>query len=253
MPDEASLFQTTGLPWAQRAELPELEAVLAPGGSSRRNSFLHGIHLFAARRALRAFGRSSRIVDFGCGTGRLTKFFSSHGCRVVGTEVTPEMIERAKTSCDSAQCEFLLTDGVKLSLPSSSVDGVWCCGVLRYSLFVKNPAYAKIAREMYRILRPGGCVVNCEIYVDADFGVFSKDFEAAGFTTQYIRVLHRYGSRFENISIHRLFPERLVSALGTISASLYSQFDDPQCDVPGLRDYLFVWQKPVNRPKRVQA
>src|SRR5438270_1890868 len=44
MPDEASLFQTSGLPWGKRASLDGLEAVLAPGGNPRRNSFLHGAH-----------------------------------------------------------------------------------------------------------------------------------------------------------------------------------------------------------------
>src|ERR1700686_2215471 len=204
MPDEKSLFQTTGPSWSARASLGGLNAVLAPGGSARGNLFLHGIHIFGAERALRHFPPDTAIIDFGCGTGRFTAFFASRQRRVLGTEVTPEMLEQAKKECAESSCEFALTDGVSLPCAPASVDGIWCCAVLRYSLFVANPAYDRVAKEMYRVLRPGAYVVNCEMYVDAPPRIFLKGFEDAGFETRKIIVLQRYGGKAERVLSHSL-------------------------------------------------
>ena len=245
MPDERSLFQTTGPSWSERASLDGLSAVLAPGGSQRSNLFLHGIHLLSAEFALKYFPVHGNIIDFGCGTGRFTKFFASHHREVLATEVTAEMLGRAQKECVDHPCEFVLTDGISLPSASASVDGIWCCGVLRYSLFVPDPAYPEIAKEMYRVLRPGAYVLNFEMYVDVPPDIFLEGFEDAGFKTRNISVLHRYGGRLERALSHRLIPERWITYSASVSAFIRYHLDNPECYVHGLRDYLFVWQKPV--------
>jgi SAM-dependent methyltransferase len=246
MPDEKSLFQTAGPSWSKRASLGGLNAVLDPAGSTRRNLFLHGIHIFGAEYALKYFPRDSAIIDFGCGTGRFTTFFASRQRRVLGTEVTPEMLEQAKKECTGNSCEFALTDGVSLPCASASVDGIWCCAVLRYALFVPNPAYERIAKEMHRALRPGAYVVNCEMYVDVPAGIFLQGFEDAGFETRKIIVLQRYGGRVERVLSHRLIPERWITRSASLAAFARAHLDSPGRNTPGLRDFLFVWQKPVH-------
>jgi len=246
MPDEKSLFQTTGPSWSARASLGGLNAVLAPGGSARGNLFLHGIHIFGAERALRHFPPDTAIIDFGCGTGRFTAFFASRQRRVLGTEVTPEMLEQAKKECAESSCEFALTDGVSLPCAPASVDGIWCCAVLRYSLFVANPAYDRVAKEMYRVLRPGGYVVNCEMYVDVPPDIFLQGFEDAGFETRSVFVLHRYGGILERLLSNRLIPDRCIARAASLSALVRCSLDNPRRQMPGLRDYLFVWQKSVH-------
>lgn len=84
MPDEKGLFQSTGRLWSARINLDELDAVLTASGNSVRNSFLHGVNLFAAKRALRWVPPNGKVVDFGCGTGRFLRFFSAHGHSVLG-------------------------------------------------------------------------------------------------------------------------------------------------------------------------
>ena len=246
MPDEKSLFQTVGPSWSARASLVGLDAVLDPAGSARKNLFLHGIHILGAKRALKYFPRGSAIIDFGCGTGRFTTFFASRQRRVLGTEVTPEMLEQAKKECTVGSCEFALTDGISLPCASESVDGIWCCAVLRYSLFVPNPAYDRIAKEMYRVLRPGAYMVNCEMYVDVPPEVFLQGFEDAGFETRNIFVLHRYGRRLERTLTHRLIPDRWITSAASLAALVRYTLDNPRRQVGGLRDYLFVWRKPVH-------
>jgi len=54
-----------------------------------------------------------RIVDFGCGTGRLVIPFAKIGKEVVGVDVSPSMIEEAKKNCKAEGLEnvnFLISD-----------------------------------------------------------------------------------------------------------------------------------------------
>ena len=244
MPDETTRFHTAGPSWSDRASLGGVRAVLSPDGSDRRNNFLHGIHSYGANCALQHMTPNGHVVDFGCGTGRFTRFFALRGQHVLATEISAEMIYQAQKESVLANCEFKVTDGILIPVPDASIDCIWCCAVLRYSLFVSDPAYADISREMFRVLRPGGYVINLEMYVDQAPDVFTEDFETAGFTTRRVSVLQRYGGRPERWLNHRLFPEGWVFNAAGLVALLRSHFDSPRRSVPGLRDYLFYWQKP---------
>src|SRR5262249_30190992 len=96
MPDEIGGFQTSGLSWAERAQTRQLNAVLAPRGSERINRFLHSTNMVGARVAAALTPRRGVVVDFGCGTGRFVRYFGSKGYRLVGTEITSEMLLKAR-------------------------------------------------------------------------------------------------------------------------------------------------------------
>src|SRR5262249_7294106 len=168
MPDTRQ-FETGGLTWGQRARHGELNAGIKPHRPERFNLLVHSICLFAARVALAWGGRTGRrrgvLLDFGCRTGRVLRFFRACGYSLIGTEITPEMLSEAKRYGLPHGAEVHLTDGVSIPLPDQSVDMVWVCGVLKYSLFAPGsvcrggsgtlsrerfvPVYLDIAHEMY--------------------------------------------------------------------------------------------------------
>jgi SAM-dependent methyltransferase len=245
MADEKTRFHPAGLSWSERASLNGLEAVLSPTAAGR-NSWYDGIQSYTATKALKYFPKSSLLLDFGCGNGRFIKYFESKGLSVIGTEITWEMAAVAKLLCPVDRCKVVMTDGISIPVKDNSIDGVWCCGVLRYSLLVPDPCYVQIAREMFRALRPGGYVVNFEMYVDVPAERFVAGFEEAGFSTQRVRVTHR-GRQFLEVCLgNRRIPERWLRHSGFLCAALRWIFDNPQRDVIGLRDYSFIWQKPIN-------
>lgn len=244
MPDEKDLFQTTGPPWSERARRDELDAVLTASGNHARNTFLHHTHAFVADQARRSLPSRAKVVDFGCGTGRFLRFFAAHGHSVLGTEITPEMLERTKELGLPDHCSVALTDGVRIPVESGSIDMVWACAVLRYSLNVANPVYDQIACEMYRVLKPGGLVVNCEMYVAQPASDFVRDFEAASFRTEMVRVINRQGGRVEDLVESGRFPLPLVAAAARLTARYHFHFDPPDAPKKGLRDYMLVWRKP---------
>lgn len=252
-----------GARWSDLAHLGELSAVLSPGSPERRNLFLHSIQLFAAKVVLtldRHKGPKKEILlDFGCGTGRFLRFFGDRGWSVIGTEITAEMLHEAQRFGLPKRSVLSLTDGISIPLRDQSVDMVWVCGVLKFSLFEPGsicrggsgalteepfvPVYRDIAKEMYRVLKPGGLAVNVEMYVDAQPEAFMNDFEQVGFVTKQVRVLHRYG-RLDKLCKADHLPLKCVVLVAQLSAAFRVWFDDPRRQVSGLRDYLFVWFKP---------
>jgi ubiquinone/menaquinone biosynthesis C-methylase UbiE len=244
MPDELTTFQTKGPSWSDRADAGELAAVLSPTGTEKRNRFLHGIQMVGAKKVANLIdSHPQAIVDFGCGTGRFIRFFSEYGHSVAGTEITAEMISEAEKFGVPEQTQLFLTDGIHIPVPDRSVDIIWCCGVLRFSLLIPDPVYPEIVREMGRVLKEGGKVFNIEMYVDNPANVFTKDFEENGFITKDVRVLHRYNGILER-GVQKLSPSSKISELaGSFCASYRYQFDSAMKDSSGLRDYLFTWEK----------
>jgi ubiquinone/menaquinone biosynthesis C-methylase UbiE len=243
MPDEKELFQTTGRSWSERAVLGECDAVLTASGNVVRNVFLHNVQLVAANKALRWLPQKGRVVDFGCGTGRFVRFFAKHCHSVLGTEITKEMLEQARGFGIPQNSELTTTNGIHIPLPDAAVDLIWVCGVLRYSLNVPNPVYDRIAREMYRVLKPGARVVNVEMYVEQPPSDFTRDFEAAGFRTETVRIINRHNGHCEKFVQSGRLPGAVVP-LSARSIALY-RYHVNSADTlkSGLRDYVFVWKK----------
>jgi SAM-dependent methyltransferase len=65
--------------------------------------------------------RGTRALDFGCGAGRSTRFLRSLGFQVVGVDVSPEMVARARER-DPAGVYVLIEDGELAAFPARSCD-----------------------------------------------------------------------------------------------------------------------------------
>jgi ubiquinone/menaquinone biosynthesis C-methylase UbiE len=258
------------LPWSERASHGELSAVLDITATRAENIIMHGATLMGAHKVLsltRKRGIDHPVVlDFGCGTGRMIRFFGERGCSIIGLDVTIEMLEAAKKHGLPKNSALAHFDGLSIPLKDCSVDIVWICAVLKYTLFPPGsrclggivssgshfvPTCAKIAKEMYRVLRPGGIVANYEMYIDEPPDVFRPSFEQAGFVTEQVKLLRRTNDRA--MRFYKRFGSRLIPPLlvSRILVNLRYYFDDPSR--AGFRDYLIVWRKPLERGCTAQA
>ena len=97
-------------------------------------------------------------VEIGSGVGRVCLALADRFDRVVGIDVSPEMVRRARELVPDERITFELGDGATLgSLASGSVDLV-----LSFTVFQHIPDRAVIEHyleEAGRVLRPGGVVV----------------------------------------------------------------------------------------------
>ncbi|RIV40098.1 class I SAM-dependent methyltransferase [Micromonospora radicis] len=96
-------------------------------------------------------GGAARVLDAGCGTGRMSRYLADRGCRVQGVDLSPGMITMARrANPDLAFAVGSLTD---LPYPDHRFDGV----LLWYSIIHTPPAgQPRIFAEAARVLRPGG-------------------------------------------------------------------------------------------------
>jgi trans-aconitate methyltransferase len=96
----------------------------------------------------------TRALDFGCGLGRLTHALADHFDQVIGVDISPKMIARARSlNSPSGVCEYRINDTGDLRwCPDASCDLVVSLLTLQHM----RPRYALgYLAEFLRVLRPG--------------------------------------------------------------------------------------------------
>jgi ubiquinone/menaquinone biosynthesis C-methylase UbiE len=96
-----------------------------------------------------------RMLEIGCGVGRMTRMLARVFGHVTGVDISEEMIGQARrNTADLNNVDLIVGDGCSLSgLPDSSFDYAFS-----YIVFQHIPSYDVISsycREVFRVLRPG--------------------------------------------------------------------------------------------------
>jgi len=105
------------------------------------------------------------VLDLGCGTGTLAIMVKrAHpGAEVVGLDADPHILRIAAAKAERAGVQVKFDRGMAFDLPyqDRSFDRILSSLMIHH---LKTPEKHKTARELYRVLRPGG-----ELHV-VDFG-----------------------------------------------------------------------------------
>lgn len=85
-----------------------------------------------------------RVLDFGCGVGRISNALAEQGLRVVGVDIATSMVERARELNAHRGClDFVAYDGGELPFPDNSFDAAVTLIVLQHC-----PARVQVAALM---------------------------------------------------------------------------------------------------------
>lgn len=102
-----------------------------------------------------------RVLDFGCGAGRLSQALAQHAGEVVGLDVAAPMLETARgLDRTGGRISFVLNEDPDLrSFPDGHFDLVYTERVLQH---LPRSVLETYLGEFARVLRPGGvAVVHC--------------------------------------------------------------------------------------------
>ncbi len=164
---------------------------------------------------------ANQVVDFACGTGRITKLLHEKlpDANVVGLDISSSMIELAKRN--SPDVRFECTDGRHLAsrFPESSVDLV--CA-FRFFANAEPELRCGVADQFASVVRPGGYVlVNNH-----------RNFWSSSYFSRRVKSDRAPGCL--NREVTGLFRERGFEVAAHRSLGLLPQSDD--------RSYLASWR-----------
>jgi SAM-dependent methyltransferase len=99
-----------------------------------------------------------RVLDFGCGHGMAAVVLARAGARVTALDLSPRYVNEARrrAAANGVAIDFVQADGERLPFADGAFQRVWGNAVLHHL------DLRAAARELYRILEPGGVAVFCE-------------------------------------------------------------------------------------------
>lgn len=100
---------------------------------------------------LNKIGKGSYILDFGCGSGRDSKYFIEHGYKVKSIDGSIEMCKIASNYINQ-EVECMLFEDLK---EIDTYDGIWACASI---LHVEKEKLANIFIKMINALKPNGII-----------------------------------------------------------------------------------------------
>ena len=116
----------------------------------------------SGRAVVARLGRGARLLELGVGTGRIARPIAAAGGRVVGIDLSQEMLREVPPTAD-APIMLLRGDIQSLPVKSSSMAGVMAVHVLHLI-----PDWRLALSEIVRVLRPGGLFIQGRDQTDPD-------------------------------------------------------------------------------------
>ncbi|MCX7765116.1 MAG: arsenite methyltransferase [Candidatus Sumerlaeia bacterium] len=158
--------------------------------------------------ALAGIKEGETVLDLGSGTGLdcfLAAKKTAPSGHVIGVEMTPEMIEKARENASRGNflnVEFRLGEIENLPVEDNSIDVVISNCVINLS-----PAKDRVFKEIYRVLKPGGRFVISDIVLVRELPDFIKNsieayvacISGAIMRDEYIKIIKNAG--FQDVRI----------------------------------------------------
>lgn len=124
--------------------------------------FSHPVNL---SRLAELVDRDRRILDFGCGYGRVMGLLHEHGYRnLVGVDPAPAMIAAARQRFPALT--FLEVNSPRLPFADESVDAALLFTVL--TCIPSDDEQRRVIREIGRVLRPDGLLYISDLWLQKD-------------------------------------------------------------------------------------
>lgn len=130
------------------------------GSPPRKKDFLKAksdfVHEMVHWGGLDKLPSRTTVLDVGCGIGGSSRILArDYGFTVTGITLSPRQVRRAQElTAPEVNAHFQVDDALALSFPDASFDVVWSI-----EAGLHMPDKAQFARELMRVLKPGGILL----------------------------------------------------------------------------------------------
>ena len=130
------------------------------GSPPRQKDFLAAksdfVHEMVKWGGIEKLPPGTTVLDVGCGIGGSSRILArDYGFAVTGITISPQQVKRAQElTPQEVNAQFAVDDAMALSFPDASFDVVWSIEAGPHM-----PDKAIFARELIRVLKPGGVLV----------------------------------------------------------------------------------------------
>ena len=114
------------------------------------------VHEMVRWGGLSKLPKGTKVLDVGCGIGGSSRILAKeYGFDVTGITISPQQVQRAQElTSEGISARFQVDDAMAMSFPEGSFDVVWCIEAGPHM-----PDKAVFAKELMRVLKPGGTLV----------------------------------------------------------------------------------------------
>jgi len=145
--------------WVQRAKQGFLTSGIDPADRrGHKNHYIDFLQKAALEEALELKG-DELVLDFGCGSGRFSYWVATKVRKVIGLEITREMIDLGEQNRTAENVEFMVYDGIHFPAMQYLFDIIVSVGVLQY---MEIEGLKKTVSELSRYLGRDGrlCLIE---------------------------------------------------------------------------------------------
>ena len=240
--------------WDAFAARDPLWAVLtAPdkqGGRWTTEEFFRwgALEVDALEKLLRARGielRGRRALDFGCGVGRLTAALADRFDEVTGVDISPRMLELARSYSYGARCRFSQSGADLRDFADGSFDFVYSKLVLQHMAPAEVRGYVG---EFVRVLGAGG-LLAFQLPTPVDDAVRGGRLKRlvplrVARLWRRLRRLLRHGPQFPRMEVHGLTHDDAVVLIARSGGLLVEAVPDQSHGDESV-GFLYIVQKPA--------
>jgi SAM-dependent methyltransferase len=161
------------------------------------------------------------VLELGCGAGYFTQELARSGADIVAIDVSPELLEIARTKCSSQNVQYQIQNAYALSYSEAVFDSVVGSSVLHHL------EIEEALRDIYRVLKPMGTIyftepnmLNPQIAIQKNIPWIKRKLgdspdETAFFRWPLWRLLERIGYRDVRVDpfdfLHPKTPAALIN------------------------------------------
>ena len=135
----------------------------------------------------------AHILDFGCGSGRDTKYFLNKGYTVDAIDGSVELC-KAASSYTGIDVKHMMFDELN---EVEKYDGIWACASI---LHIKKTEQLDVFHKINRALKPNGIV-----YVSFKYGDFEGERNGRYFTNMTEESIHELLKNIPDLTIEKLW------------------------------------------------